>query len=193
MLQPARRKYRKEQKGRNTGLATRGAKVSFGEYGLKATVRGRLTARQIEAARRAMLAAKGAINSPLLNDNEIRGAKKVLVNITTGTMQVTMDEIGAIMEYVQDAAGSTDIILGACDDPSLGDKLSVTIIATGFEVGKKTAPYKEQKNVTVYELTDKNEVKIMSSFPLLEEVTNDAPAVHVEVENLKNKKCLWLL
>src|SRR6185437_15851665 len=54
MLQPARRKYRKEQKGRNKGVATVGAKVSFGEYGLKAAARGRLTARQIEAARRAM-------------------------------------------------------------------------------------------------------------------------------------------
>src|SRR5690625_3248638 len=52
MLQPKRRKYRKEHKGRNTGLATRGTHVSFGEYGLKATGRGRLTARQIEAARR---------------------------------------------------------------------------------------------------------------------------------------------
>ena len=54
MLQPARRKYRKEQKGRNTGLATRGASVAFGVFGLKSTDRGRLTARQIEAARRAM-------------------------------------------------------------------------------------------------------------------------------------------
>ena len=54
MLQPNRRKYRKEQKGRNKGLATRGAAVSFGEYGLKAIGRGRLTARQIESARRAM-------------------------------------------------------------------------------------------------------------------------------------------
>jgi len=54
MLQPARRKYRKEQKGRNKGIATCGAKVSFGEYGLKAIGRGRITARQIEAARRAM-------------------------------------------------------------------------------------------------------------------------------------------
>jgi large subunit ribosomal protein L16 len=54
MLQPARRKYRKEQKGRNKGLATRGAAVAFGDFGLKATGRGRLTARQIEAARRAM-------------------------------------------------------------------------------------------------------------------------------------------
>ena len=49
MLQPARTKYRKQQKGRNTGVATRGNKVSFGEYGLKATTRGRLTARQLEA------------------------------------------------------------------------------------------------------------------------------------------------
>ena len=54
MLQPKRTKYRKQQKGKNRGLALRGSSVSFGEYGLKATGRGRLTARQIEAARRAM-------------------------------------------------------------------------------------------------------------------------------------------
>jgi large subunit ribosomal protein L16 len=54
MLQPARRKYRKDHKGRNRGLASRGAHVSFGDFGLKATERGRLTARQIEAARRAI-------------------------------------------------------------------------------------------------------------------------------------------
>ncbi len=54
MLQPNRRKFRKEHKGRNTGLATRGTNVNFGDFGLKATDRGRLTARQIEAARRAM-------------------------------------------------------------------------------------------------------------------------------------------
>jgi large subunit ribosomal protein L16 len=54
VLQPARRKFRKEQKGRNKGVATRGNKVSFGDYGLKAVGRGRLTARQIEAGRRAM-------------------------------------------------------------------------------------------------------------------------------------------
>jgi len=54
MLQPSRTKYRKQQKGRNTGIATRGNKVSFGEFGLKATTRGRLTARQLEAARRTL-------------------------------------------------------------------------------------------------------------------------------------------
>ena len=54
MLQPARRKYRKEQKGRNTGIATRGNSVAFGDFGLKSIDRGRLTARQIESARRAI-------------------------------------------------------------------------------------------------------------------------------------------
>ena len=54
MLQPARTKYRKQQKGRNTGIATRGNRVAFGEYGLKAIGRGRLTARQLEAARRTL-------------------------------------------------------------------------------------------------------------------------------------------
>ena len=54
MLQPKRTKFRKQQKGRNRGLALRGSRVSFGEYGLKCTGRGRITARQIEAARRAI-------------------------------------------------------------------------------------------------------------------------------------------
>lgn len=54
MLQPARRKYRKEHKGRNTGMAVRGSSVAFGSFGLKAITRGRLTSRQIESARRAM-------------------------------------------------------------------------------------------------------------------------------------------
>lgn len=54
MLQPKRTKYRKQQKGRNRGLAQRGSKVSFGEFGMKATGRGRMTSRQIEAARRAI-------------------------------------------------------------------------------------------------------------------------------------------
>ncbi len=120
---------------------------------------------------RSLRAVQGAINSPLLNDSDIRGAKKVLVNITTGTKQVTMDEIGEIMEYVQEAAGSTDIILGACDDPSIGEKLSVTIIATGFESGRKPA-YTEQKVVKVYELTDT---------PVRNEMTE--PVAQQELEN----------
>jgi cell division protein FtsZ len=135
---------------------------------------------------RALSAVQGAINSPLLNDNEIKGAKKVLVNITTGSKQVTMDEIGEIMEYVQEAAGSTDIILGACDDPSLGDKLSVTMIATGFETGRKPA-YTEQKVIKVYELNDKPEVTLQAPVieekaPVVEEPKLEVPTVTLQVE-----------
>src|SRR5260221_11809008 len=74
MLQPARTKYRKQQKGRNTGVATRGAKVSFGEHGLKATTRGRLTARQLEAARPPMsrhIKRAGRIWIPVFPDKPI--------------------------------------------------------------------------------------------------------------------------
>ena len=143
-----------------------------------------------EGPDRAIRAAQGAINSPLLNDSDIRGAKKVLVNITTGSGQVTMDEIGEIMEYVQEAAGSTDIILGACDDPSIGEKLSVTIIATGFESSKKPA-YTEQKVVKVYELNDK--VVENETQHVVEEVTEQPVAkVEVPVNNVEEQKVVTL-
>ena len=144
-----------------------------------------------EGSDRAIRAVQGAINSPLLNDSDIRGAKKVLVNITTGAGQVTMDEIGEIMEYVQEAAGSTDIILGACDDPSIGEKLSVTIIATGFESGRKPA-YTEQKVVKVYELNENDApVEKETATPVVEEkeptvVKYELPETHVEEKQVVN-------
>ena len=143
-----------------------------------------------EGPDRALRAAQGAINSPLLNDSDIRGAKKVLVNITTGTGQVTMDEIGEIMEYVQDAAGSTDIILGACDDPSIGDKLSVTIIATGFESSRKPA-YTEQKVVKVYELND-TPVETEKNNEVVEETVQPVAQVEVPVSKVEEKQVYTL-
>jgi cell division protein FtsZ len=88
-----------------------------------------------EGEDRAKVAVKGALHSPLLYENNIKGARRVLVNITTGTKQVTMDEIGEVMEFVQEQADNIDIdvVMGACDDPSIGEKLTVTLIATGFE------------------------------------------------------------
>lgn len=89
-----------------------------------------------EGQDRAQKAINLALNSPLLEDNDIRGAKNILLNITSGTKEVTMAEISEITEYVQDEAGhGTDLIWGNCIDESLGEKLSVTIIATGFETG----------------------------------------------------------
>lgn len=107
-----------------------------------------------EGEKRAMRAVHMALNSPLLNDNNITGAQRILINISSGKSQVTIDEISEINDYVQDAAGNdTDIIFGTCDDESLGDKLSVTIIATGFE-GKISKEKTAEKKII--NLTDDN-------------------------------------
>jgi cell division protein FtsZ len=86
-----------------------------------------------EGENRAIESVQHALSSPLLNDNDISGAKYVLLNITYGDKEVLMDEITAITDFIQDEAGSTaDVIWGHGYDAALGDKLSVTIIATGF-------------------------------------------------------------
>jgi cell division protein FtsZ len=88
----------------------------------------------MEGENRARRAVEAALNSPLLEDNDIRGAQHILLNITSGTKEVTMDEVFEITEYVQEEAGyGTDLIWGNCYDETLGDKISVTVIATGFE------------------------------------------------------------
>ncbi|MGD9994672.1 MAG: cell division protein FtsZ [Salinivirgaceae bacterium] len=83
---------------------------------------------------RAMMAIEEALTSPLLNNNDIKGAKNILLNIASGPDdEVRMDEIGQITDYVQESAGMTaDIIWGNTLDDSLGDKIGITIIATGF-------------------------------------------------------------
>lgn len=83
---------------------------------------------------RAITAIEEALTSPLLNNNDIKGAKNILLNIASGPDdEVRMDEIGQITDYVQESAGMTaDIIWGNTLDDSLGDKIGITIIATGF-------------------------------------------------------------
>ena len=86
-----------------------------------------------EGENRAMEAVQSALNSPLLNENDINGAKYVLLNITYGDKEVMMDEITSITDFIQDAAGATaDVIWGHGYDASLGDNISITLIATGF-------------------------------------------------------------
>lgn len=88
---------------------------------------------------RAIKAAKEALESPLLNDNDIEGAKYILLNITYGSEEVMMDEISDITDFIQQAAGSTaDVIWGHGMDEGLGEKISVTIIATGFKTSPET-------------------------------------------------------
>ncbi len=99
---------------RNSGLAIMGTGISKG-------------------ANRAEEAVNIAMNSPLLNNNDIRGARNILLNITSGTQEATMDEVGKITDFVQNRAGfDADLIWGNGKDEALGEELSVTIIATGF-------------------------------------------------------------
>jgi cell division protein FtsZ len=92
----------------------------------------------MEGENRARRAVEAALNSPLLEDNDIKGAQHILLNITSGTKEVTMDEVFEITEYVQEEAGyGTDLIWGNCYDETLGEKISVTVIATGFEKERK--------------------------------------------------------
>jgi cell division protein FtsZ len=107
-----------------------------------------------EGENRARIAVEAALNSPLLNDSDVRGAKNVLVNIVTGAKEMTMDEIEEINDYIQHAANDTDIILGTSSDMSLGDKLMVTVIATGFE-SKLSNNYAPAVKVKVYDLDNK--------------------------------------
>ncbi len=86
-----------------------------------------------EGENRAIKAVSQAMASPLLNDNDITGANYILLNITSGSEEITMDEIDEITEYIQNESGYTaDIIWGNGTDESLGEKISVTVIATGF-------------------------------------------------------------
>jgi len=112
---------------------------------------------------RAQRAIEEALNSPLLNDNDISGAKWILININSceGDHEFTMDEVEIIQNYLLSRAGEgTDVILGLGYDNALGSKIGITLIATGFEykdpfvkeAPKKEAPKKEEKIVMVLEM-----------------------------------------
>ncbi|MBC8321658.1 MAG: cell division protein FtsZ [Bacteroidetes bacterium] len=108
-----------------------------------------------EGEHRAERAIEAAMNSPLLNDNEIAGATDILLYITTGEEDITMDEITEITDYVQKESGSeAETIWGVGKDESLGKKIGITIIATGFD-NPKNGNQTESKIVGV--VGDKNE------------------------------------
>jgi len=113
-----------------------------------------------EGENRALLAVEGALASPLLKDNEIEGARYILLNISSGLKEVTMDEVAIITDYIQDKAGLTaDLIWGNCIDENLGEKLSVTIIATGFQTTEQRAH--DKKNVKKISLLTPEEAPLV--------------------------------
>ncbi len=137
---------------------------------------------EVAGTHRAQLAIEEALNSPLLNDNEIKGAKWILININSarGEYEFTMDEVEVIQQYLLTKAGeNTDVILGMGYDDLLGDKLGITLIATGFEhkdsIGvtpfKKAAPEEEKIIMVLGQQPDAN---VPPAAP-----TPDAQATHV--------------
>lgn len=104
-----------------------------------------------EGEGRADVVVNSALNSPLLSDSKIRGAKNVLVNISYGAEEVRIDEVETIIQYIQEIAHQTEIIYGSSYDENLGSKLMVTIIATGFD-SNADVEYSGGKRVTVYEM-----------------------------------------
>nr|WP_319592381.1 cell division protein FtsZ [uncultured Draconibacterium sp.] len=125
---------------------------------------------------RAEDAVRKALNSPLLNDNEIRGARNILVNINSGNKEVTMDEVGRITDYVQNMAGfDADLIWGNGKDETLGEKLSVTVIATGFPTS------------IISELSEQSQKKIVSH-TLEKETVSAEKREHLSGRNSEDKR-----
>jgi len=118
---------------------------------------------------RAMDAIQMAITSPLLNDNNIKGAKNMLLYIISGTDEISMDEVGEITDYVQHEVGSTaDIIWGNGYDESLDDKISITLIATGFNRADAKAPPKIIHTLDENVNENKNIKNLSINFPKFE-------------------------
>ena len=145
-----------------------------------------------EGENRSMDAVTKALSSPLLNDNEIKGANFILLNVTSGDEEITMDEIDEITDYIQNEAGYTaELIWGNGTDESLGDKVSVTVIATGFgesdndnfEFGRK--PEKKVFGLDADVPTNITQPLEETEEKLTEEVTGDLeePTLKTELED----------
>jgi cell division protein FtsZ len=144
-----------------------------------------------EGENRAQMAIENAINSPLLNDNDIKGAKWILININSseGEHEFTMDEVEIIQNYLLSQAGEgTDVILGLGYDNSLGGKIGITLIATGFDhkdpfekkAEVKTTEPKHEKIVMTLEMPVKEEKKTVQQ-PVLHFEEKDEDAAIAEI------------
>ncbi|MEY2963984.1 MAG: cell division protein FtsZ, partial [Bacteroidota bacterium] len=116
-----------------------------------------------EGAQRAMNAVQEALDSPLLNDNHIKGAKNVLLLVTSGAgeNEVTIDEIGEITDHIQrEAGGNANIIMGIGGEEEEGTNITCTIIATGFPTGTRVLPT-DKPEMVVHELTVDNSTEVV--------------------------------
>lgn len=144
-----------------------------------------------EGENRAIDAVSKALSSPLLNDNEIKGANFILLNVTSGDDEITMDEIDEITDYIQNEAGYTaELIWGNGTDESLGNKVSVTVIATGFgENDGNTFEFGKKVEKKVYDLSSDvptNITQSVSEEEVAENKTTEEVSDEIEEPFLKS-------
>ena len=130
-----------------------------------------------EGTNRAKNAIIKALDSPLLNDNKITGAKNVLLLIVSGSNEVTLDEIGEVNDYIQTEAGyDANIIMGIGEDDSLGDAIAVTIVATGFAADQQSTITNTEVRKIVHTLEDEQKATYnFSDTPIQKSSAFDAP------------------
>jgi cell division protein FtsZ len=129
-----------------------------------------------------------ALDSPLLNDNKITGAKNVLLLIVSGTDEITIDEIGEINDYIQsEAKSNVNIIMGVGEDDSLGDSIAVTIVATGFNKDQQHEISNVEAKKIIHTLSDDQEASYDFSEKTLLDISSkqhENPVVQIEEERV---------
>lgn len=130
---------------------------------------------------RAQEAIVSALDSPLLNDNKITGAKNVLLLIVSGNEEITLDEIGEINDHIQSEAGNNaNIIMGVGDDDTIGDAISVTVIATGFDAEQQHEIVNTEAKRIIHTLEDEQRIE--------QDLTPKTNAVIIDTPIVKTKE-----
>ena len=143
-----------------------------------------------EGQNRAQTAIAKALDSPLLNDNKITGAKNVLLLIVSGTNEVTLDEIGEINDYIQDEAGyDANIIMGVGEDENLGDAIAVTIVATGFAADQQSTITNTEVKKIVHTLEDEQK----ATYDFVENTITKSPSLNEPLTNKIEEKIVHIL
>lgn len=143
-----------------------------------------------EGKNRAKTAIAKALDSPLLNDNKITGAKNVLLLIVSGTNEVTLDEIGEINDYIQDEAGhDANIIMGVGEDEELGDSIAVTIVATGFAKDQQSSITNTEVKKIVHTLEDEQK----ATYNFNDDTISKTPTIDMPIASVTPEKIIHTL
>ena len=143
-----------------------------------------------EGENRAKNAIIKALDSPLLNDNKITGAKNVLLLIVSGTNEVTLDEIGEINDYIQTEAGyDANIIMGIGEDDNLGDAISVTVVATGFAADQQSNITNTEVKKIIHTLEDEQK----ATYDFSEKKISKSPTLETPISNKVEEKIIHTL